>query len=51
MYIYICTALMRPKRPKQYCLQLVIYICMYVCKWQVFSQNLVSVTKQPTSVL
>ena len=28
----ISTALMRPRRPKQYCLQLVIYTCMYVCK-------------------
>ena len=26
----ISTALMRPRRPKQYCLQLVIYICIYI---------------------
>ena len=26
----ISTALMRPRRPKQYCLQLVIYICIYL---------------------
>ena len=26
----ISTALMRPRRPKQYCLQLVIYIYMYI---------------------
>ena len=26
----ISTALMRPRRPKQYCLQLVIYIYIYV---------------------
>ena len=26
----ISTALMRPRRPKQYCLQLVIYMCIYI---------------------
>ena len=26
----ISTALMRPRRPKQYCLQLVIYIYIYI---------------------
>ena len=31
----ISTALMRPRRPKQYCLQLVIYIyiCTYISTW------------------
>ena len=33
IYYYISTALMRPRRPKQYCLQLVIYIYIYIkCK-------------------
>ena len=30
LHLGISTALMRPRRSKQYCLQLVIYVCMYL---------------------
>ena len=33
LHLSISTALMRPRRPKKYCLQLVIYIYIYIYKY------------------
>ena len=45
----ISTALMRPRRPKQYCLQLYIYIYIYIYienRWRAES-NIYSIVKKP----